>query len=158
MCRFIAFLSVFNSKCLYIIFLLVQTGCYKWHPHIEYELLLQVPSPTCLTIQLMKNEHDKPEETAVYMDPTFAAYLNDELLSVVPKRMEKPRIFLKRYDVPKWVMLNFWLFADMLILAQFAETKENFQLKMKFLIPAKPWKSSKLIMVWKSRLLATHWR
>ncbi|KAI3452783.1 hypothetical protein Pfo_009446 [Paulownia fortunei] len=55
-----------------------------------------VPSPTCLTIQLMKNEHDKPEVTAVSMDPTFAAYLNDELLSVVPERKENPRIFLKR--------------------------------------------------------------
>ncbi|PIN24928.1 hypothetical protein CDL12_02316 [Handroanthus impetiginosus] len=55
-----------------------------------------VPSPTRLTIQLMKNEHDKPEVTAVSMDPTFAAYLNGELLSVVPERKEKPRMFLKR--------------------------------------------------------------
>ncbi|KAL8532585.1 hypothetical protein ACS0TY_008973 [Phlomoides rotata] len=54
------------------------------------------PSTTRLTIQLMKNEHDKPEEAAIYMDPTFAAYLNDELLSIVPERKGKSRIFLKR--------------------------------------------------------------
>ncbi|XP_057810913.1 paired amphipathic helix protein Sin3-like 3 isoform X2 [Salvia miltiorrhiza] len=55
-----------------------------------------VPSPTCLTAQLMKNEQDKPEETAIYMDPAFAAYLNGELLSVAPERKGKHKIFLKR--------------------------------------------------------------
>ncbi|XP_042006838.1 paired amphipathic helix protein Sin3-like 3 isoform X1 [Salvia splendens] len=55
-----------------------------------------VPSPTCLTVQLMKNEQDKPEETAIYMDPAFAAYLNDELLAVSPERKGKHKIFLKR--------------------------------------------------------------
>ncbi|XP_042010268.1 paired amphipathic helix protein Sin3-like 3 isoform X2 [Salvia splendens] len=55
-----------------------------------------VPSPTCLTVQLMKNEQDKPEETAIYMVPAFAAYLNDELLATAPERKGKHRIFLKR--------------------------------------------------------------
>ncbi|XP_012855246.1 PREDICTED: paired amphipathic helix protein Sin3-like 3 isoform X2 [Erythranthe guttata] len=50
-------------------------------------------SPRCLTIQLMKNEHDKPKGV---MDPDFAAYLNNELLSTVPERSGNPRIFLKR--------------------------------------------------------------
>ncbi|KAL1539386.1 paired amphipathic helix protein Sin3-like 3 isoform X1 [Salvia divinorum] len=55
-----------------------------------------VPSPTCLTVQLMKNEQDKPEETAIYMDPAFATYLKDELLAVGPERKGKHKIFLKR--------------------------------------------------------------
>lgn len=63
----------------------------------SYELpLLQVPSPTRLTIQLMKNEPDKLEPKSVFMDPSFAAYLNNELLAVLPERKRKPEIFLKR--------------------------------------------------------------
>ncbi|KAL2519477.1 Paired amphipathic helix protein Sin3-like 4 [Abeliophyllum distichum] len=54
------------------------------------------PSPTRLSMQLMDNEHDKPEVTAVSMDPKFAAYLNNDLLSVVHERKEKPGVFLKR--------------------------------------------------------------
>lgn len=88
MCKFIAFFFQKN-KIKYSVFL----------PCNEYEILLQVPSPTLLTIQLMKNEHDKPEESSIYMDPTFAAYLNDELLSVVPERKGKSKIFLKRYEL-----------------------------------------------------------
>lgn len=60
---------------------------------------LQFSSPTRLSIQLMDNEHDKPEVTAVSMDPKFAAYLNNDLLSVVPERKETPGVFLKRYCV-----------------------------------------------------------
>lgn len=44
----------------------------------------------------MRNEHDKPKKGASDMDPTFAAYLNDELLSVVHQRDEIPGVFLKR--------------------------------------------------------------
>ncbi|KAL0421248.1 UNVERIFIED_CONTAM: Paired amphipathic helix protein Sin3-like 4 [Sesamum latifolium] len=69
-------------------FLLPEDNLYR----IEY-----LPSPMRLTIQLMKNEHDKLEPTAVSMDPNFAAYLNDELLrSVVHERKDKPGVFLKR--------------------------------------------------------------
>lgn len=40
--------------------------------------------------------HDKPEITAVSMDPNFAAYLQNNFLSVVPAEKEKAGIFLKR--------------------------------------------------------------
>ncbi|XVF84864.1 hypothetical protein PTKIN_Ptkin17bG0073500 [Pterospermum kingtungense] len=53
-------------------------------------------TPTHLSIQLMDYGHDKPEVTAVSMDPNFAAYLHNDFLSIVPKEKEKPRIFLKR--------------------------------------------------------------
>ncbi|OMO57284.1 paired amphipathic helix protein Sin3-like 4-like protein [Corchorus capsularis] len=52
--------------------------------------------PTHLSIQLMDYGHDKPEVTAVSMDPNFAAYLHNDFLSVVPEEKEKPGIFLKR--------------------------------------------------------------
>ncbi|XVF02345.1 hypothetical protein REPUB_Repub04eG0167600 [Reevesia pubescens] len=53
-------------------------------------------TPTRLSIQLMDYGHDKPEVTAVSMDPNFAAYLHNDFLSVVPEEKEKPGIFLKR--------------------------------------------------------------
>lgn len=52
-------------------------------------------APTHLTIQLMDNGHDKPEVTAVSMDPNFAAYLNSDFLSVVNEK-KKSGIFLRR--------------------------------------------------------------
>lgn len=63
----------------------------------SYILCLQSSTPTCLSIQLMDYGHDKPEVTAVSMDPNFAAYLHNDFLSVVPREKEKPGIFLKRY-------------------------------------------------------------
>ncbi|KAF5443219.1 hypothetical protein F2P56_035794 [Juglans regia] len=53
-------------------------------------------TPTCLSIQLMDYGHDKPEVTAVSMDPNFSAYLHTDFLTVVPEKKEKPGIFLKR--------------------------------------------------------------
>lgn len=53
-------------------------------------------TPTHLSIQLMDFGHDKPEVTAVSMDPNFAAYLHNDFLSIVPDKKEKPGIFLKR--------------------------------------------------------------
>ncbi|KAK6281649.1 hypothetical protein POUND7_015474 [Theobroma cacao] len=53
-------------------------------------------APTRLSIQLMDYGHDKPEVTAVSMDPNFAAYLHNDFLLVVPEEKEKPGIFLKR--------------------------------------------------------------
>lgn len=44
----------------------------------------------------MEKGHDKPEVTAVAMDPNFLAYLQNDFLSVVPDKKEKPGIFLKR--------------------------------------------------------------
>lgn len=52
--------------------------------------------PTHLSIQLMDYGHDKPEVTAVSMDPNFAAYLHNDFLSVVPEKKEKLGIFLRR--------------------------------------------------------------
>ncbi|KAM1942670.1 hypothetical protein ACFX15_011111 [Malus domestica] len=53
-------------------------------------------SPTRVSIQLMDFGHDKPEMTAVSMDPNFSAYLHNEFLSVLPDKKEKSGIFLKR--------------------------------------------------------------
>ncbi|KAJ6313356.1 hypothetical protein OIU77_014790 [Salix suchowensis] len=56
-------------------------------------------APTHLSIQLMDFGHDKPEVTAVSMDPNFASYLLNDFLSVVPDKKEKPGIFLKRNKI-----------------------------------------------------------
>lgn len=60
----------------------------------EFALLLQFPSPTLLTIQLMRNEHDKVEFAAASIDVT---HLTDVFLSVPPERREKHEIFLQRW-------------------------------------------------------------
>ncbi|KAI9111373.1 hypothetical protein K1719_017063 [Acacia pycnantha] len=52
-------------------------------------------TPTRLSIQLMDYGHDKPEATAVSMDPNFSAYLHNDFLSVFPEK-KKSGIFLKR--------------------------------------------------------------
>ncbi|KAA8529502.1 hypothetical protein F0562_033699 [Nyssa sinensis] len=54
-------------------------------------------APTRLSIQLMDSGHDKPEVTAVSMDPNFAAYLYNDFLSVVPEK-KKSGIFLRRNE------------------------------------------------------------
>ncbi|XP_043704298.1 paired amphipathic helix protein Sin3-like 4 isoform X2 [Telopea speciosissima] len=53
-------------------------------------------SPTCLSIQLMDYGHEKPEVTAVSMDPNFAAYLQNDFLAILPERKEKRGVFLGR--------------------------------------------------------------
>ncbi|XP_061360798.1 paired amphipathic helix protein Sin3-like 4 isoform X1 [Gastrolobium bilobum] len=58
---------------------------------IEYS-----PGQMNLTIQLMDCGHDKPEVTAVSVDPNFSAYLHNDFLSIVPDNKEKSGIFLKR--------------------------------------------------------------
>ncbi|CAA0834734.1 Paired amphipathic helix protein Sin3-like 4 [Striga hermonthica] len=55
-----------------------------------------LPCPTRLTIQLMRKEHEKFESIAVSMDHEFAAYLKNELLTVVPERTWKHGLYLKR--------------------------------------------------------------
>ena len=57
--------------------------------------MFQSSAPTRLTIQLMENGHDKPEVTAVSLDPNFAAYLHNDFLSVVHEK-KKSGIFLRR--------------------------------------------------------------
>jgi paired amphipathic helix protein Sin3a len=41
--------------------------------------------------------HDKPEVTAVAIDPNFSTYLHNDFLSFVPDSKEKSGVFLKRY-------------------------------------------------------------
>ncbi|KAF6159836.1 hypothetical protein GIB67_032920 [Kingdonia uniflora] len=53
-------------------------------------------SPARLSIQLMDNEHEKPEVTPVFMDPNFSAYLQNDFLSVVPGGEEMRGVFLGR--------------------------------------------------------------
>ncbi|KAK4784384.1 hypothetical protein SAY86_018752 [Trapa natans] len=48
-----------------------------------------------LAVQLMDGNHDKPESTAVSIEPKFSAYLHNDYLSVHDKE-EKHGIFLKR--------------------------------------------------------------
>ncbi|RXH79636.1 hypothetical protein DVH24_040783 [Malus domestica] len=60
------------------------------------ECVCLASSPTRVSIQLMDFGHDKPEMTAVSMDPNFSAYLHNEFLSVLPDKKEKSGIFLKR--------------------------------------------------------------
>lgn len=60
--------------------------------------LLQTSAPTHLSIQLMDCGHDRPEVTAVSLDPSFAGYLYDDLLSLVSDKKEKSGVFLRRYE------------------------------------------------------------
>ncbi|GMP58130.1 hypothetical protein CsSME_00021912 [Camellia sinensis var. sinensis] len=53
-------------------------------------------APTRLSIRFMDYGHDKPEVTAVSMDPNFAAYLHNDFLSLVPDKRKKSGIFLRR--------------------------------------------------------------
>ncbi|CAL2231520.1 unnamed protein product [Prunus armeniaca] len=62
----------------------------------KHFIALNSSLPTRVSIQLMDFGHDKPEMTAVSMDPNFSAYLHNEFLSVLPDKKEKSGIFLKR--------------------------------------------------------------
>ncbi|PIA62320.1 hypothetical protein AQUCO_00200364v1 [Aquilegia coerulea] len=53
-------------------------------------------SPTSLSIQLMDYGYEKPEVTAVSIDPNFAAYLHKDFLSDVPDTKEIQDVFLER--------------------------------------------------------------
>lgn len=77
-------------------------------PDIEVDLNLQQTSaPARLSVQLMDCGHDKPEVAAVSMDPNFAGYLHDDILSIVSDKKEKSGIFLRRYveNVLKSIMM-----------------------------------------------------
>lgn len=81
--------------------------------------------------------HDKPEVTAVSMDPTFATYLYNDFLSVVPDKRKKTHIFLKRYvSVIIEQMQHCWLPRISYSLIYLAGTRESSSLLMK----SKPWK------------------
>ncbi|CAK9308573.1 unnamed protein product [Citrullus colocynthis] len=53
-------------------------------------------SPGHLSIQLMEFGNDKPEVTAVSLDPNFSAYLHNDFLSIPPDDKEQPGIYLQR--------------------------------------------------------------
>ncbi|XP_023512218.1 paired amphipathic helix protein Sin3-like 4 isoform X2 [Cucurbita pepo subsp. pepo] len=53
-------------------------------------------TPTHLSIQLMDYGYDKPEVTAVSMDPIFSSYLHNDFFSVLPEKKLKSGIFMKR--------------------------------------------------------------
>ncbi|XWS22532.1 hypothetical protein CRYUN_Cryun29cG0044500 [Craigia yunnanensis] len=72
-----------------------ENACVLLHDENIYRIECS-STPTCLSIQLMDYGHDKPEVTAVSVDPNFAVYLHNDFLSVVPEKKEKPGIFLKR--------------------------------------------------------------
>ncbi|EPS65235.1 hypothetical protein M569_09548, partial [Genlisea aurea] len=60
--------------------------------------LEHIHSQKRMTVQLLKNDHDKPQPTAASMDPSFASYLNHELLSVVvPRTGENPGMIMERH-------------------------------------------------------------
>ena len=59
--------------------------------------ILQTSNPTRLSIQLMEYGHEKPEVTAVSIDPNFSAYLYGDFLSCISDRKGSHGVFLKRY-------------------------------------------------------------
>lgn len=56
---------------------------------------LQSSGPCRITIQLMDDDVNEKTEVAVSVDPKFAAYLHNDLLSVVPEKKESG-IMLRR--------------------------------------------------------------
>ncbi|KAL8161565.1 hypothetical protein V2J09_013054 [Rumex salicifolius] len=66
------------------------------HDDNIYRIECRSGNPTRLCIQLMDNAHDKPEFTAVSVEPTFAAYLNNDFLTLASNKKEKSGMFMKR--------------------------------------------------------------
>ncbi|CAJ2665561.1 unnamed protein product [Trifolium pratense] len=58
-------------------------------------------SPSRLSIQLMDNMNEKPEFSAVSVDPNFSFYLHNDFLSVLPAKKEPHGILLER-NKPKY--------------------------------------------------------
>jgi paired amphipathic helix protein Sin3a len=56
----------------------------------------QCSNPTKLSIQLMEYGHEKPEVTAVSIDPNFSSYLFNEYLSSMSDRKLSEGVFLER--------------------------------------------------------------
>lgn len=68
--------------------------------------LLQISSPTQLSIQLMEYGHEKAEVTAVSIDPNFTAYLYNDFLSSDPDKKKRRAVFLGRYS--EWLVIIFY--------------------------------------------------
>ncbi|XP_064949089.1 paired amphipathic helix protein Sin3-like 4 isoform X1 [Musa acuminata AAA Group] len=62
----------------------------------RFECCSQSSSMTCQSIQLMEYGHEKPEVTAVTIDPSFSAYLCSDFLSSVPDKIGAEGVFLGR--------------------------------------------------------------
>lgn len=62
----------------------------------SFEILLQSSIPSQLSIQLMDNMIEKPEFSAVSIDPNFSFYLHNDFLSVLPGKKEPQGIVLQR--------------------------------------------------------------
>ncbi|KAK4715701.1 hypothetical protein R3W88_014039 [Solanum pinnatisectum] len=71
-----------------------ENVCALLHDETIYRIACSSKT-TRLSIQLMDYVYDKPEMSAVTMDPNFAAYMSNELLSVIPQK-ENPGVFLTR--------------------------------------------------------------
>ncbi|CAH8253403.1 unnamed protein product [Arabidopsis lyrata] len=61
-----------------------------------YRIECRLSTPAKLSIQLMCNGLDKPDVTSVSIDPTFAAYLHNDFLSIQSNAREDRRIYLNR--------------------------------------------------------------
>ncbi|XP_052172733.1 paired amphipathic helix protein Sin3-like 3 isoform X2 [Diospyros lotus] len=73
--------------------------CENAHVLLHEENIYRIEcssAPTHLSIQLMDNDHDKPEVTTITMDPDFARYLHDDFLSLEGDEKENPGVFLRR--------------------------------------------------------------
>ncbi|XP_009415815.2 paired amphipathic helix protein Sin3-like 4 isoform X1 [Musa acuminata AAA Group] len=62
----------------------------------RFECFSQSSYVTRLSIQLMEYGHEKPEATAVSMDPSFSAYLYSDFLSSIPDKKGAEGVFLRR--------------------------------------------------------------
>ncbi|KAJ6898139.1 hypothetical protein NC652_024846 [Populus alba x Populus x berolinensis] len=83
-----------NLEDLWILFIMKMLECFfTMRTYIALNVLPH--QHTCL-FSLWTLGHDKPEVTAVSMDPNFASYLLNDFLPVVPDKKEKPGIFMKR--------------------------------------------------------------
>ena len=58
---------------------------------------LQCSNPTRLSIQLMEYGHEKPEVTAVSIDPNFSSYLFSEYLCSLSDKKLSEGVYLGRY-------------------------------------------------------------
>ncbi|XP_047320078.1 paired amphipathic helix protein Sin3-like 4 [Impatiens glandulifera] len=72
-----------------------ENACVLLHDENIYRIE-RSNTPTQLFIEMMDNGHDKLETTSMAMDTSFAAYLQNDFLSLVPKRTDESNIFLRR--------------------------------------------------------------
>lgn len=74
-------------------------------------ILLQSSTPPRLSIQLMDYMNEKPELSAVSIDPNFSFYLHNDFLSVLHDKKEPHCILLQRYTCCKIYLFSLVLFS-----------------------------------------------